>query len=365
QDSRPHFTVTGLAPGTEYQLSVGASNSQGAAPVTVLLHHTPIDVAEKRTSAAAAESFGVDLNLLTVAPIVAVVAGAVASLVLCSVVLALVIRSRLGRSQNYPRNLAYSQPGTVYDKAAPHAKSCDDGGFDRLQQGPDLILVKGGREEGAQRSVKSVTPAAGTMMLERQVECPEPLSQERAGLTTSGNIINLARGTTVNTAPGAIVNPNSGAVDTSGSGGFHHPSSGAVVSSSSFAMIDPKSGGVVMNPGSSTLINSSGREIMDPSGAMLEYSGVGGLSGFTAVSSSAIMHSGEPMEDQLSRPVSMASPVTMGRYQGRVGRSASCTGRGSPFISSNSSTIPRRSSTVDLHPEFFPVDLSTSRESCV
>lgn len=144
QHTKPHFTVTGLAPGTEYQLSVGASNSQGAATATVLLHHTPIDVAERRTSAAAAESFGVDLNLLRVAPIVAVVAGAVASLVLCSVVLALVIRSRLTRSRNHSHNLACNQPGAVYDKAASHAKSCDDGGFDRLQREPDLILVKGG-----------------------------------------------------------------------------------------------------------------------------------------------------------------------------------------------------------------------------
>ncbi|XP_069165426.1 uncharacterized protein [Procambarus clarkii] len=144
QHTKPHFTVTGLAPGTEYQLSVGAWNSQGAATATVLLHHTSIDVAERRTSAAAAESFGVDLNLLTVAPIVAVVSGAVASLVLCSVVLALVIRSRLTRSRNHSHNLACNQPGAVYDKAASHAKSCDDGGFDRLQREPDLILVKGG-----------------------------------------------------------------------------------------------------------------------------------------------------------------------------------------------------------------------------
>ncbi|XP_069165372.1 neural cell adhesion molecule 2 [Procambarus clarkii] len=338
QHTKPHFTVTGLAPGTEYQLSVGASNSQGAATATVLLHHTPIDVAERRTSAAAAESFGVDLNLLTVAPIVAVVAGAVASLVLCSVVLALVIRSRLTRSRNHSHNLACNQPGAVYDKAASHAKSCDDGGFDRLQREPDLILVKGGREQGEQHpgagSITSGTPAAGTMTTEHQVETPDSVRQEATTLAAPAST--MTRVTTASPAAGAIVNPAASAI--------LNPSSGAIM--------DTTCGAAMMN-------RSSG--MIDPSGAMLEYSG----GGITAVSSGSILNAGDSVESRMARPMSVASPATLSRYQGRVGRSASCTGRGSSFTFTSSSTLPRRSSAVALNPEFFPLDLSTSRESCV
>ncbi|KAG7154088.1 hypothetical protein Hamer_G027033 [Homarus americanus] len=37
------------------------------------------------------------------------------------------------------------------------------------------------------------------------------------------------------------------------------------------------------------------------------------------------------LEGRIARPVSVASPATLGRYHTRVGRSASCTGRGISF----------------------------------
>ncbi|KAG7156007.1 Synaptogenesis protein syg-2-like 3 [Homarus americanus] len=131
----PHFTVTGLAPGTEYHLVVVASNAQGAAPSTVLVYLTPIDVAEKQTSAAAAEA-SESSPLASLAPIVGVVVGVVASLLVCSVVLVLVVRARTANTHSH------SQTKIVYDKAAPGSKP-DDGGFvQQQQQGPDIILVK-------------------------------------------------------------------------------------------------------------------------------------------------------------------------------------------------------------------------------
>lgn len=135
--AEPYFTVTGLAPGTEYQLAVVAVNTQGSATPTHLTHHTPIDVAEKRTSAAAAESFGAGLRVVPVV-VVAVVAGI--SLVLCSVVVVLLIRCRLARAHAH----AHARPKVVCEDSGALTKTGDDGGFDMRQRDPDLILVKAG-----------------------------------------------------------------------------------------------------------------------------------------------------------------------------------------------------------------------------
>lgn len=140
----PHFTVTGLAPGTEYRLAVVASNAQGAAPPTVLVHLTPIDVAEKRTSPSAADSAGAG-SLVSLTPILAVLLGVAASLVVCSVVLVVVMRARSANA----RARAATQTKIIYDKASPTAKGADDGGFVQQERGPDIILVKSGRARGA------------------------------------------------------------------------------------------------------------------------------------------------------------------------------------------------------------------------
>ncbi|XP_069950467.1 neural cell adhesion molecule 1-B-like [Cherax quadricarinatus] len=138
----PHFTVTGLAPGTEYHLVVVASNAQGPAVPVVLGYFTPIDVAEKQTSAAAAESPGPN-SLVSLATIVGVVVGVVASLLVCSAVLVVVVvRARASHTHSH------SHTKIVYDKAsaATVSRPCDEGGFvqqqQQKQQGPDIILVK-------------------------------------------------------------------------------------------------------------------------------------------------------------------------------------------------------------------------------
>ncbi|KAG7161817.1 Neural cell adhesion molecule 1-like 1, partial [Homarus americanus] len=133
EQPKPHFTVTGLDPGTEYHLAVVASNAQGTAPPTFLVHLTPIDVAEKRTSAAAAESSASS----SLGSIVGVVVGVVASLLACSVMLVVVVVS--ARSANTQNSTSHTR--ALYDKAAPLPQAGDDGGH-LLQQRPDVILVK-------------------------------------------------------------------------------------------------------------------------------------------------------------------------------------------------------------------------------
>lgn len=92
----PHFTVTGLAPGTEYLLVILASNSQGVAPPARVVHLTPIDIAEKRLSAAAAEG---DKSHPNIGSVVAVVSGVIAALLLCFILLGIVVKLRLKRGQ--------------------------------------------------------------------------------------------------------------------------------------------------------------------------------------------------------------------------------------------------------------------------
>lgn len=139
--NQPHFTVTGLEPGTEYHLVVVASNSQGPAQPAVLAYFTPIDVAEKQTSATAAEASDFFQDF---APMLGVVVGVVASLLVCSVVV-VVVCTRTAHAHNRRSNTK-----VLYDKAAAAG---EDGGFARQhqhQQGPDVILIKNEPETEAE-----------------------------------------------------------------------------------------------------------------------------------------------------------------------------------------------------------------------
>ncbi|ROT75238.1 putative nephrin isoform X3 [Penaeus vannamei] len=111
EQDEPHFTVTGLSPGTEYILSVVSSNSQGAAPPTHLLHYTPIDVAEKRLSAHQRRPQRQHR-----------------------------VQRRRGRGQG-------GQGGKVYTPTPAQREHADEGGFEQLR--PDLIMVKEESSEGA------------------------------------------------------------------------------------------------------------------------------------------------------------------------------------------------------------------------
>ncbi|XP_071518492.1 uncharacterized protein [Panulirus ornatus] len=141
----PQFTVAGLVPGREYHLAIVAANAHGSAPPAVLVHLTPIDVAEKRTSAVVAEATPPDPRGALV-PIMGGVAGVVASLAVCSLVLVLVIRARTTHAHTH------AHTSIIYDHPAPITEGGDDGGFlqqqqqQQPQQGPDVILIKtGGR----------------------------------------------------------------------------------------------------------------------------------------------------------------------------------------------------------------------------
>ncbi|KAK7035565.1 hypothetical protein SK128_010969 [Halocaridina rubra] len=146
----PYFTVQGLKPGKEYHLAVVASNAHGNSPPKLLIHHMPIDVAERRTSAAAAGPLGSDQGV-AITPIIAVVAGVVATLIVCSVVLVIAIRARLSHAAENQNE--QEQLKSTAEKTALHSKASDEGGFTQLKRGPDLILVKGGKRRNITDSV--------------------------------------------------------------------------------------------------------------------------------------------------------------------------------------------------------------------
>ncbi|CAL4120519.1 unnamed protein product, partial [Meganyctiphanes norvegica] len=128
----PNFSLKGLAPGTEYTLSVVAENSQGASAPNIFTLHTPIDVAEKQTSAATARQG----SLLFLTPILGVLLGVVASLIVCGMVLACVVKMR-AKQKGGPKTKV------IYETTEADIKSCDDGGFAKQElTGPDIILVK-------------------------------------------------------------------------------------------------------------------------------------------------------------------------------------------------------------------------------
>ncbi|XP_042219502.1 neural cell adhesion molecule 1-A-like [Homarus americanus] len=129
--SAPHFTVTGLAPGTEYHLAVVASNAQGDAKPTVLVHLTPIDVAEKRMSATTPGSSG-SVQLVLLSPIVGVVVGVVASLLVCSAVVVVIVRARCAARGRH------THTKIVYDENKGDGRDP----LHQQQPGPDIILVK-------------------------------------------------------------------------------------------------------------------------------------------------------------------------------------------------------------------------------
>ncbi|XP_047494024.1 nephrin-like [Penaeus chinensis] len=187
EQDEPHFTVTGLSPGTEYILSVVSSNSQGAAPPTHLLHYTPIDVAEKRLSAHVGETFGAapgaaggggqeEEGGVATSTILGMVGGAVGTLLACFAVVAAGLRrhhrhgappphqaapppaaatataavySSSGRSVSTVFSAERShdagagqggQGGSVYTPSSAPREHADEGGFEQLR--PDLIMVK-------------------------------------------------------------------------------------------------------------------------------------------------------------------------------------------------------------------------------
>ncbi|CAL4165246.1 unnamed protein product, partial [Meganyctiphanes norvegica] len=139
EEELPHFTVTGLQPGTEYVLVVGASNSHGSAETHVIHFHTPIDVAEKQTSAVATSTN----DFLAWTPILGVLLGVAFSLLVCSVAIVFLVRAR---SSSRNENSAADTPQTkvVYEKAEPSALktvgSCSS--LTKEKFGPDVILIK-------------------------------------------------------------------------------------------------------------------------------------------------------------------------------------------------------------------------------
>ncbi|XP_050712530.1 hemicentin-1-like [Eriocheir sinensis] len=165
--AEPHFTVTGLRPGREYRLAVVAANAQGAAQPTVLVHLTPIDVAEKRTSPVVAEAWPPD-HLAVLTPVLGAVAGALASLLACSLLLLLLARSRANtRTHAHTTSLLYMDPAqgggqTQTEQQQQHQQQQQQQQQPEVKrQGrrsrPDVTLVRGpgGDEERAREATRT------------------------------------------------------------------------------------------------------------------------------------------------------------------------------------------------------------------
>ena len=135
----PYFTVTGLAPGTEYHMTIIASNSQGDSEAYSLFHLTPIDIAEKRLSADAANGSQSAGDFLTSVPVLSVILGLSGALLVSCVIVLVVVRLRhSSANQDHPHTKL------LYDKPSSQSSCRDDGGFLQRKKDPDVILVSTG-----------------------------------------------------------------------------------------------------------------------------------------------------------------------------------------------------------------------------
>ncbi|CAL4082879.1 unnamed protein product, partial [Meganyctiphanes norvegica] len=133
----PQFTITGLEPGTEYALIITAHNTQGASDADIMTFHTPIDVAEKQTSAIAAAPG----EFVSWTVIVGILMGVIVSVTICSIAVVILVRTKLA-SQSHVN----TETKVFYDKSAPDV-SHNECGLSQEESGPDIILIKGGSSE--------------------------------------------------------------------------------------------------------------------------------------------------------------------------------------------------------------------------
>nr|XP_045606657.1 uncharacterized protein LOC123763553 [Procambarus clarkii] len=125
---KPEFTLTGLEPGTEYVLTIMGVNKKGEGEPMRMAIFTLKDVAEKRTSPG--------VGSLALTPILAVLLGVLASLLLMGLVIALVVRSRRPRPLKPEVKMVYDKGSgaSVPLRGPEDSTSTDD-------HNPDLIPV--------------------------------------------------------------------------------------------------------------------------------------------------------------------------------------------------------------------------------
>ncbi|XP_050730811.1 neural cell adhesion molecule 2-like [Eriocheir sinensis] len=334
--SEPSFTVTGLAPGTEYQLAVGAVNSQGEAPPTLLLHHTPIDVAEKRTSATAAETPGGGVDRALLAVVLAAVTGALGSVVICSLVVLFVIRPRLRQAHAHAHGR--TQPRVVCHKAgaeeATHTPGASQGDFDQIAGGPDLILVRASAEKEGPPPPPRAPPAVTTASL--------PSGQYGGTKGTAA----AATGLYMEAAAGGLGGPGRDSIN---------PSYSSMSSSSSYGSMAGGRGS--LSPGAAAAlaegVKGGGGTLLSPGLEPLTEAPRGpGPTSASAATSPAVPPSSGPLEARRLSGVA----VPLGDVQAWGERVIPAGLR---------SLAPRRPSASGVHAEGFQHNLSSSRESCV
>ncbi|XP_066953806.1 uncharacterized protein [Macrobrachium rosenbergii] len=101
---KPEFLLTGLEPGTEYVLTIMGVNKKGQSDAMRMAIVTLKDVAEKRTSPGS--------GTIALTPILAVLFGVLASILLMVIVIVIVVRSRQPRPRKPEVKMLYDKGGS-------------------------------------------------------------------------------------------------------------------------------------------------------------------------------------------------------------------------------------------------------------
>ncbi|XP_076067139.1 neural cell adhesion molecule 1-B-like isoform X2 [Oratosquilla oratoria] len=138
---KPEFLVMGLEAGTEYTFSISAVNAKGVSQPHRISITTTKDIAEKRTNPRE--------GVVALTPILAVLLGVAASLLLTCIVIVAVVRSR--------RPAPKPEPKMVYDKATSVAMRAGDVNTD-TQETPDNSTAGTTRQFEAEEVNPDVIP---------------------------------------------------------------------------------------------------------------------------------------------------------------------------------------------------------------
>ncbi|CAL4179464.1 unnamed protein product, partial [Meganyctiphanes norvegica] len=133
EDGEPEFIVTGLAPGTDYTIVVGAVNSQGSSDLKIMQFITPIDVAEKQTS----PGLTPEDAMFSWTPIFGVLLGVAFSLIVCFIAMIVLVRSK-GTTRTHMN----STTTDLQEREKLNKQESEHSNSNKSISDPDIILFK-------------------------------------------------------------------------------------------------------------------------------------------------------------------------------------------------------------------------------